>query len=300
MAVTSFRELLGDAQKKGYALGYFESWNLESLLAAADAAEEEKSPVILGFSGIFLPHTERVEKDGLSCYAALGLEVCRSISVPCCLLFNESANMQWVEKAVDLGFHCVMFTDENCSLEEQTSAVRSLVEKTRGTGTAVEGELTPLPGAGLKPAEMNEAIVMTDPEQARKFVGETGIDACAVDIGQIHLHGAKMVHLDLDHLRILRGKVPVPLVLHGASSVAESDLAAAAGSGIAKINVGSSLKRVYFEALKRACREVSPDYNPYTVMGSGLPGDVLIQARKSLKEKIKGYMRLFGSSGKAV
>ena len=88
-----FDELMADAEAGGYAVGYFESWNLESLLAVADAAEEAHSPVILGFSGICLTHPRRIVNDPLSVYAAMGLEVCRKLSVPACLLFNESPQL---------------------------------------------------------------------------------------------------------------------------------------------------------------------------------------------------------------
>ena len=85
MTLVPFNTLMNDAMAGGYAVGYFESWNLESLLAVADAAEAVRSPVILGFSGIYLPHPQRVVKDPLQVYAAMGFEVCRRIRVPACL-----------------------------------------------------------------------------------------------------------------------------------------------------------------------------------------------------------------------
>ena len=82
--------LMAATERGGYAVGYFESWDLGSLLAVADAAESMRSPVILGFSGLYLPHARRPVRDRLEPYAAMGLEVCRGLSVPACLLFNES------------------------------------------------------------------------------------------------------------------------------------------------------------------------------------------------------------------
>src|SRR5215470_6603201 len=112
MTLVSFNTLMRDATAGGYAVGYFESWNLESLLAVADAAEVVRAPVILGFSGIYLPHPNRRVADPLGAYAALGLEVGRGLSVPCCLLFNESPHLDWVLRAVELGFQLVMYTDD--------------------------------------------------------------------------------------------------------------------------------------------------------------------------------------------
>ena len=86
MTLKAFKEMMADAESGGYAVGYFESWDLESLLAVADAAEAARSPVLLGFSGIYLPHPDRVRRDPLAVYAALGLEVCRELGClpPCC------------------------------------------------------------------------------------------------------------------------------------------------------------------------------------------------------------------------
>ena len=82
MPLVPFRELMQDAERGNYAVGYFEGWNLESLLAVADAAEATRSPVILGFSGIYLPHPERRVADPLAVYAAMGTEVGRYLTVP--------------------------------------------------------------------------------------------------------------------------------------------------------------------------------------------------------------------------
>ena len=112
MPLVPFHRMMEAAAEGGYAVGYFESWNLELLLAVADAAEAERSPVILGFSGIYLPHPERVVSDPLAAYAAMGREVADRLTVPAVLLFNESPHRQWVADAIDAGFNLVMFSDE--------------------------------------------------------------------------------------------------------------------------------------------------------------------------------------------
>lgn len=303
MSRAAFTELMEHARKHGYAVGYFESWNMESLLAAADAAEKLRSPVILGFSGIYLPHPERVVHDRLSDYAALGAEICRRLRVPCCFLFNESDNREWVESAIDLGFDLVMFTDETLDLDSQTRQVAEITEQAHQRDVAVEGEMTPLPGAGGE--YVSDRAVRTKEgaaehaERAAAFTNATGIDALAPDLGQVHIHGRRLLDLDLLRLKQLRERVPVPLVLHGASSVAPESIRAAISGGIRKINVGSSLKRVYFEALRRACNAAGEDYSPYEVVGTLNRGDVHVEARLALQHKIEELMHLFGSAGMA-
>jgi ketose-bisphosphate aldolase len=299
MALVPFNELMCEAEKGNYAVGYFESWNLESLQAVADAAESMRSPVILGFSGIYLPHPARTRRENLKVYAALGLETCRSLSVPSCLLFNESPDFEWVTEAIELGFGLVMYTDEEVSVEEQVERVRAIVERAHRKGVAVEGELMPLPGVGGELSAAPELNCLDDPEVARSFVERTQVDAFAVNLGQAHVHGRTMIQLNLARLRELREKITVPLVLHGATSVSQSDLKDAIQLGVRKINVGSVLKRSFFEAMRSACSSISEGYNPYEVVGSGLEKDVLTHARIALQKKVEELMNLFGSALRA-
>jgi fructose/tagatose bisphosphate aldolase len=300
MPLVPFSQLMVDAEAGGYAVGYFESWNLESLLAVADAARAARSPVILGFSGIYLTHPGRAYADGLSVYAAMGLEVCRRLSVPACLLFNESPQFDSVLEAVDLGFNLVMFSDEQLAPEETVSRVKQVCAKAHPAGAAVEAEMAVLPGMGRQVTEPPADFKLTDAGEARRFVAETGVDALAVNIGQVHLHGRKQVRLDLDRLTQLRAGLHVPLVLHGASSVERCDLAEAARRGIRKINVGSILKQTWFRELSAACRRASPEANPYEIIGSGLPADVMTAGRAAMQKLVVDLMGLFGSEGRAA
>ena len=131
-----------------------------------------------------------------------------------------------------------------------------------------------------------------------RFVEQTGVDALAVNVGQAHLHGRTEVRLDLSRLTSLKQSVPVPLVLHGASSISREDLQAAIRLGVRKINVGSAMKSCYLEALRSSLHRLDGGYNPYEVIGSGLDEDVLTQARVALQGVVEDLMRLFGSAGK--
>ncbi len=299
MPLIPFNDLMAAAMQGRYAVGYFESWNLESLMAVADAAEATRSPVLLGFSGIYLPDPDRIVREPLPVYAAMGLEVCRGLHTPACLVFNESPHVEAVREAIGLGFGLVMFSDEALSYDAQVAQVRRIVVEARRAGAAVEGEPAPLPGVGGELAGLPDDLRLTDPNQARAFVEATGIHALAVNIGQAHLHGRHEVRLDLDHLTKLRDAVSVPLVLHGATSVNRDDLRAAIALGVRKINVGSLLKRTYFEAMRTACIQAGAEYNPYEVIGSGKRTDVLIHGRLAMQRAVETLMHLFGSVDKA-
>ena len=290
---------MAHAEREHYAVGYFECWNLESLMAVADAAEATRSPVLLGFSGITLPHPERVRSEPSSVYAALGLEVCREVTVPAGLVYNESPQLERVLEAVEQGYGLVMFSDEGLRINEQIARVRQTVKAAHRAGAAVEGEASALPGVGGDLVEEPAQVPLTEVQTARDFIDKTGVDAFAVNIGQLHLHGRRKVWLNLERLGELQEAVEVPLVLHGASSVHRQDLAAAVKYGIRKINVGSALKQAYFESMREACRGVQEGYNPYEVIGSGLRADVLMAGRIALQREVEELMQTFGSTGKA-
>jgi fructose-bisphosphate aldolase class II len=299
MPLVRFDELMDGAEKGTYAVGYFESWDLMSLLAVADAASLTHSPVLLGFSGLFLSHKKREAQDPLAAYVAMGLEVCRDLPVPAALVYNESPDFDSVLEAARLGFSLVMYSDENLDSQSQRKQVDAVTREAQRLHASVEGEIAALPGLGGALARPAAQVQLTDVEAAEEFVALTGVDALAVNLGQMHMHGRWKLGLDLDRLRELKSALTIPLVLHGASSVRNSDLEAAINLGIRKINVGSRLKQIYFEVLRDSCNAVIEPYNPYLVIGSGLAEDVLMAARLALRNIVADYMVLFGSAGKA-
>jgi fructose/tagatose bisphosphate aldolase len=299
MPLVSFGDLMTAAGEGNYAVGYFECWDMASLMAVADAAKATRSPVLLGFSGIYLTHPGRVVTEPLGVYATLGQAVCQALPVPAGLIYNESPDLVSVYKAIDLGFSLVMFSDEDLDPPVQRERVGQVVEIAHGRGIAVEGEVEPLANVGGALSGANDETRLTESREAAAFVEETGVDALAVNLGQMHLHGRQALSLDLKRLGQLAERVQAPLVLHGASSIRRDDLRAAIDLGVRKINVSSLLKQAYFGALRETCAAAGESANPYEVIGSGLKEDVLVAARLAMQEVVMELIDLFGSAGKA-
>jgi fructose/tagatose bisphosphate aldolase len=253
----------------------------------------------LGFSGIYLPHPDRVVTDRLSTFAAMGFDICRLLAVPAHLLFNESADEGWIRDAIDLGFGMVMFTDEELHLEGQVSRVKEVVEAAHKHGVAVEGELVPLPGQGGELSGSPDDFRMTGIEEALDFVARTGVDTFAVNVGQAHWHGRTEAVLDLERLARLGREIETPLALHGASSIRPVELRKAIGLGVRKVNIGSRLKQAFFAGLKDACLAAPENYNPYEIVGSGLDGDVLVAGRRAMRVEVERWLEILGSAGQA-
>ena len=207
--------------------------------------------------------------------------------------------MGWIAEAVGLGFSLVMFSDEGIEAGQLIEQTRLAAELAHASSAAAEGEPDSLPGLGGDLLEAPEHRTMTDPQHARQFARETGVDALAVNVGQAHLHGREKVRLDLERLSAIGAAVDVPLVLHGATSLSRQDLRDAVSRGVRKVNVGSILKKTFFETLRVSAVKAGDAYNPYQVLGSGLSDDVLETAREALQRVVEDYMELLGSAGRA-
>lgn len=145
MPLKPIAELLHSARTGGYALGYFESWNLESLQGVIDTAEQTRSPVIIGFNGEFLTHPGRLAKERIEWYGALGRVAAETACIPCGVIFNECARDVYTRQAVASGFNLVMLADPASSYIDYTQRVVSLVKFAHEYSVAFEAEIGELP-----------------------------------------------------------------------------------------------------------------------------------------------------------
>ena len=306
MLVTN-RDLLFPAMREAYAVGAFNISNLESLSAVVEAAVEEKSPVIVAVT------PSSVRYAGLAYIEKIVKTAAESAPVPMSLHLDHGKGAETVSKCIEAGFTSVMIDGSHLKFEENVALTKRVVDLAHPKGVSVEAELGRLAGVEESTVEEREAV-LTGPDAARKFVERTGVDALAVAIGTSH--GAYKFKgepkLDFERLRLIKDKVDVPLVLHGASSVPawitekavkygaelsgakgvpEEHIRKAISLGITKINIDTDL-RLAFTATVREFLVKSPKiFDPRKILGS---------AKEAMKEIVKNKMRLFGSSGKAL
>ena len=295
MPLEPIPEMMRRARDGGYAVGYFESWNLESLYGVVEAAERARAPVIIGFNGEFLSRPERKAAERLSWYGALGRAAAIDAHVPCGFIFNECPEDEWTRAAVTAGFNLVMPADPAASYEVYLERVRDLVGYAREHDVAVEAEVGELP-AGL-PAFAHGEGEKTDPERARDLVRATGVDLIAVSVGNVHVSLSGRKALDLDHLKTIRRVVDAPLVLHGGSGIADDSLRQAIAIGVAKVNYGTVLKQRYLAAVRRALSSDEP--NPHALLGMGGAEDVMIAGRGAVREAVLERLPVLGCAGRA-
>ena len=288
-------EIIARARAEGYAVGYFESWNLESLQGVIDAAEESHSPVFIGFNGEFLSRKERLAPERLSWYAALGRAAAESARVPCGLIFNECASDDWIRQAVDLGFGLVMPDDPQADAAAFTRRVARLTRYAHQRGVAVEAEVGHLP-CGASGTISDTGAGLTDAAEAAQFIAATGIDLLAVSVGNVHIMLEGSRGLDLDHLAAIRQRVDIPFDLHGGTGIAADSLRRAIGLGVAKVCYGTYVKQRYLDTIRRLLGSDEP--NPHERLGYGESRDLLVAGRRAVKEAVLERIGLLGGCGR--
>jgi ketose-bisphosphate aldolase len=294
MSLWPISELIRHAREHHYALGYFESWNLESLQGVLDAAEMTGSPIIIGFNGHFLSAPNRQLRERLRCYAELGKAGAADASVPCGLIFNECPDDDWVRSAVLAGFNLVMPADPAASYEDYRNRVAAITEFAHRNGVAVEAEIGHLP-FGISGHENGHSL--TDPELAARFVADTEVDLLAVSVGNVHVLTRGEEDLDLQRLSEIGNRVKKPLVLHGGTGIKASSLREAIRLGVIKVNYGTYLKQRYLKALRSTI--TAEIENPHEMLGMGGEYDLMIASRVAVRDAVLDRMELLGCCGKA-
>ncbi len=297
MPLVPMSRLLRHARAHHYAVGYFESWNLESILAVKDAAERADSPVILGFNGGFLEDPRREVGENLRHYGALGRAIAGEARVPAALILNEAAQVPTLVKALAAGFNAVMHDHEKCSPEESVAINQYLARTAHAMEAEVEAEFGELPAHDPRTGGERGGR-KTDPEAAAAFVRVTGVDALAVAVGNVHMLEGRQEGLDFALIKALRERVEVPLVLHGGTGIEPSALREAIRLGIAKVNVGTALRRAFLNALGLWFREHDPaSADPNEATSTGGRDNALLAARRAVSGQVLAMMSSFGSAG---
>jgi fructose-bisphosphate aldolase class II len=299
MPLEPLPSLLAGARRGSYAVGYFEAWDGYSLEAVVGAAEAERAPVVIGF-GCLLADQAWLDRGGIEALGALGRTVAERASVPVSLLLNETHTLAQAQRGVEAGFNAVMIASSGREPGEARHEVAELVGFAHERGVAVEGELGSLAdGSAGAPG----AARPTDPAAAAAFVAATGVDCLAVSFGNVHLLEGASASVDLDLLEAIHRSVGVPLVAHGGTGFPPEAVPAAIARGVAKFNVGTVLKRSFFDGLVAAAAAVPAPLDAgglHDAVGSHRPGDLLAQAAGRIVPVVRALIGLYGGSGRAA
>lgn len=277
-------ELLRRAYEEGYAVGSFNINNMEILQAILQAAEEEKSPVMIQTS------QGAIKYAGAAYLAAMVKAGAEQVSVPVALHLDHGDDWKVALQCLRYGWTSLMYDGSHLPLEENIRETRRVVEMAHAVGVSVEGELGRISGVEEQVAVSEREAFFTDPEEAEIFVRETGVDYLAVSIGTAHGLYKGKPDLDFPRLEEIQRRVKIPIVLHGGSGVPEDQIKKAISLGVAKINIDTELRQAFLKTMREKLEENPDQLDPRKVLGPG---------RDAMVAVVKEKMRLFGSSGKA-
>jgi len=297
MPLIAMPELLGRALRGGYAVGYFEAWDLASLEAVLEAAEAAQSPVILGFGGVMMDQAW-LDDGAIERLGALGRATAEAARVPVSFLLNEVFTLDQIGRGLRAGFNTVMLMTAAHPFDENLRLTRQVVDLAGPAGAAVEAELGHLPEAGAE-AEASSAASVTDPDQAAEFVRQTGVTALAVSIGNVHGLSSGQATIDFERLRAIGTLTRTPLVIHGGTGYPDQAVGPAIEAGVAKFNVGKILKQRFWAGLQTALAATPADADPHVVIGSRKPGDVVLAGKQLMQAEVTRRMHVYRSAGRA-
>jgi len=308
------KQILDEAIKGGYGVGAFNVNNMEQIQGIMQAASETKSPVIIQASRGALKYTKMLYLKYLMVAAAED-----NPEIPIALHLDHGNNFETCRQAIELGFTSVMIdgslkedSKTHTAFEENVEVTAKVVEYAHKFGVTVEGELGTL--GGIEDGVGSGNILLTDPDDAERFVKLTGVDALALAIGTSH--GAYKFKqapvLAMDIITEVKKRLPAtPLVMHGSSSVPENliDIINKYG-GTLKHAMGVPIKSIQ-EAIKRGVKKINVDTDGRLAITGAIrkymaehtdvidPRDYFGEARKAVYETVKSKMIDFGTAGHA-
>ncbi|MDF3144008.1 MULTISPECIES: class II fructose-bisphosphate aldolase [unclassified Streptomyces] len=256
---------LTTAYETGRALPGFVAYNLETVQGIVAAAEANPAhPVVLQAGSSPFKHAGREPLMRLALDAAADSHAALGVHL------DHSRDLDEITACLKAGYTSVMVDGSHLPFAENIALTREAVRRARDHGAWVEAELGALAGDEDVSTDADAATAaMTDPAQAAEFVTETGVDALAVAVGNVHGFTATPVRLDLDRLSAIHLAVPVPLVLHGASGLPEHQLLGALTRGVAKINVNAELRRAYLQAVSAELPTALPGSDVVSLWSAG-------------------------------
>jgi fructose-bisphosphate aldolase class II len=285
MPLVSMKEMLIQAKENGYAVGQFNINNLEFTQGILQAAQDEKSPVILGVSegaarymGGFKFTVEMVK--------ALMDEY--QVTVPVAIHLDHGSSLEKCVQAIHAGFTSVMIDGSHHPLEENIELTKRVVQIAHAVGVSVEAELGRIGGQEDDIIEAESAYAI--PAECEQLVRETGVDCFAPALGSVHGPYKGEPNLGFDRMKEVMELTGIPLVLHGGTGIPTKDIQKAISLGSAKINVNTESQIASTKAIREVLSRDAHVYDPRKFLGP---------AREAIKDTVKGKMREFGSSGKA-
>jgi fructose-bisphosphate aldolase class II len=292
--LVGIKEILVEARRRRYGVLSLLGGNLDMVIGQVAAAEEQRAPLILAFNQEVTPQVP------LELAMPMLVSVAKRASVPVATTLDHGDSLESVVRAIHLGSSSVMFDGSTLPYEENVRQTQEVVRVAHTLGVSVEAELGSIAGSAAEtggatasaepPGADDPGSAFTDPELAFDFVERTDVDALAISFGNAHGTYRGEPNLDLDRVREIHSLVGVPLVMHGASGLADSEYQRIVEAGISKV--------CYYTAMGR---RAAADIRSMLVDDAGQDGavyhQIISRAISSFRADTERVMALVGCIG---
>lgn len=286
--ITSVKEILTKAKEGGYAVGAFNTVNLETTQAIIQAAKEMKSPVIIQVTEKTLEYA-----GGRGIYNLIRTQAeFYAPEIPIGIHLDHGHSFEIIERVIEIGFTSVMYDGSRKAYADNHAMTKKIADYCHTRGVAIQAELGSVPyiGEGATATDADWDIYMTNPAQAAEFVYSTGIDTLAVAIGNAHGFVKERSEPDYERLSSIRENVSIPLILHGASDWDDGRVAEVIKRGISCFNVDTALRMAFTNQLIHAVKnDETADFDIRKYLGA---------SRDAVRQAVIAKIKLFGSGGK--
>lgn len=272
----TLKNILKMAESKDMAIAAFNVTSLEGVLAVIEAAEDEDTPVILQFANA--AHSKYISLEDIG---RVMVAFADKSKVPVCVHLDHGNNFDEIKRALDLGFTSIMYDGSELSLKQNIANTKYAKILADEYGASIEAELGSM---GTEGENENILGAYTDPEVARVFVNETGIDALAASFGTVHGIYKSRPNLDFDIISGIRKLSGIPVVMHGGSGISDSDFKKCIDCGVRKINYYTYAAKYSGDAI----RDMVKDKN-----GNIYSHDILVEIRRNMVKTYKETIRVF-------
>lgn len=272
----TLKNILKMAESKDMAIAAFNVTSLEGVLAVVEAAEDEDTPVILQFANA--AHSKYISLEDIG---RVMVAFADRSKVPVCVHLDHGNNFDEIKRALDLGFTSIMYDGSELSLKQNIANTKYAKILADEYGASIEAELGSM---GTEGENENILGAYTDPEVARVFVNETGIDALAASFGTVHGIYKSRPNLDFDIISGIRKLSGIPVVMHGGSGISDSDFKKCIDCGVRKINYYTYAAKYAGDAI----RDMVKNKN-----GNIYSHDILVEIRRNMVKTYKETIRVF-------
>ena len=275
MPLVTLAEVMQPAKAGGYAVGGLVTLGWEDMRAFVAAAEAENCPVILQAGPGCRAHTP------LPVLGAMFRYLAEAASVPVVAHLDHGYTFEECREALDSGFTSLMFDGSRKPLAENIAETKVIADMAHAAGISCEGEI------GFVGYADGESSAGTDPEEAARFAAETGVDAMAISVGNVHLQQDKEGGLDEDRIAAIQAMIDVPLVIHGGSGVpVEQRGRLARTTNICKFNIGTELRMAFGAAMRAAVNADKDRFDRVSILKE--THDPMVKATRGVLAVLKG------------